>query len=136
MPLSTQSFPSSRHRVKESGAENIQKGGLWDPSLDATSFLKKTLLPVEAKVEMDSLREDQLVGQTMRQLGQALDASNLAFSKLMRGKASAEEEVLIVTDRVRELLTEISKEALGLSARNVELHAEVERLRGELAQRE
>ncbi|KAL9276904.1 hypothetical protein ACSQ67_025546 [Phaseolus vulgaris] len=52
------------------------------------------------------------------------------------GKASAEEEVLIVTDRVRELPTEISKEALGLSARNVELHAEVERLRGELARRE
>jgi len=33
-------------------------------------------------------------------------------------------------------LTEKSKKALGLSARNVELHAEVERLRGELAQQE
>jgi len=34
------------------------------------------------------------------------------------------------------LLTEKSKEALGLSARNAELIAEVEKLRGELAQPE
>jgi len=33
-------------------------------------------------------------------------------------------------------LTEKYKEALGLSVRNAKLHAEVERLRGELAQRE
>ncbi|KAL9297730.1 hypothetical protein ACSQ67_023626 [Phaseolus vulgaris] len=33
--------------VQESGKDNLQKGGLWDPSLDATSFLEKTLLPVE-----------------------------------------------------------------------------------------
>jgi len=138
--------PARDIKVQKSGRESIRKGGLWDPSLDATSFLEKTLFPIEARVEMDSFREDQLVGQTTRQLGQALAASRLAFSKLMMGKASVEEEVLRVTDRVRELqmtcqetkvlFTEKSKEALGLSARNVELHVEVERLIGELAQRE
>jgi len=64
----------------------------------------------------------------------------------MKGKASTEEEVLKATEQVGELqmtcqetkvlLTKKSKEALGLSTRNAELHAEVERLRGELAQRE
>jgi len=55
----------------------------------------------------------------------------------MRGKASAEEEVLKAVEQVGELqrtchetkvlLTEKYKEALGLSARNAELHAEVDR---------
>jgi len=64
----------------------------------------------------------------------------------MRGKASVEEEVLKVVEQVGELqmtcqetrvlLTEKSKEALGLSARNVELHVGVERLKEELVQRE
>jgi len=130
--------------VQESGVENLRKGGLWDPSLDATSFLEKDLLPTEARVELDSLRGDQLVSQSMRQLGQALVANCLAFSKLMRGKSSAEEKVLRVAKQVGELqvtcqetkvlLAEKSKEALGLSTRNAELIAEVERLRGELAQ--
>jgi len=77
--------------VHESGGDNLRKGGLWDPSLDATSFFEKTLLPVEARVELDNLREDQLVGQIVGQLGQYLAANCLALSKLMRGKASAEE---------------------------------------------
>jgi len=49
--------------------------------LDATFFLEKTLLPAEAKEELDNLREDQLVGQTVRQLGQALATNCLALSK-------------------------------------------------------
>jgi len=47
------------------------KGGLWDPSLDAPSLLEKTLLPTKAQEELNNLEEDQLIGQTVRQLGQA-----------------------------------------------------------------
>ena len=52
--------------VQESMGENLRNGGLWDPSLDAPSFLGKTLLPTEAREELDNLEDDQLMGQTVR----------------------------------------------------------------------
>jgi len=52
--------------------------------LDAPSFLEKTLLPTEAKEELDNLEEDQLIEKTVRQLGQALAANCLVLSKLRR----------------------------------------------------
>jgi len=134
--------------VQESKREDLQKGGLWDPSFDAPSFLEKTLLPTKAREELDSLEEDQLMGQTVRQLGQALVANCLVLSKLRRWKNSAKKEALKVVklvQRVKELqttqqetkalLTKKSKEALELSAKNVELHAEVDRLKEELAKK-
>jgi len=127
--------------VQESRGENLRKGGLWDPSLDAPSFLEKTLLPTAVKEELDSLEEDQLMGQTVRQ---ALATNCLGLSKLRRWKDSTKEGALKVaelTQRVgklqmmhqetKVLLTEKSKEALELSAKNVKLHAEVDRLREE-----
>ena len=71
---------------------------MWDPSLDAPSFLEKTLLPTEAREELDTLGEDQLVGQTMRQLGQALAANCLIFFRFRRWKDSAKEEALRVAE--------------------------------------
>jgi len=41
-------------------------GGLWDPTLDAPTFLEKTLLSAQAKEKLESLEEDQLVEQAVR----------------------------------------------------------------------
>jgi len=82
--------------------------------LDAPSFLEKTLLPTEAREEMDNLEEDQLIGKTVRQLGQALPANCLVLSKLRRWKDSAKEEVLKVAEQVGELQMELSKEDMAL----------------------
>jgi len=62
-------------------------GGLWDPTLNAPTFLEKTLLSVQAKEKLENLEEVQLVEQAVKQLGQALDANFLAISKLRDGKA-------------------------------------------------
>jgi len=58
LPLPSPS-PARDIREQKSRGENHQKGALWDPSLDATSFLEKTLLPVEVREELDNLKEDQ-----------------------------------------------------------------------------
>ena len=50
--------PARDIRVQDCEGENLQKGGLWDPSLDAISFLEKTLLPVDDKEELDNLMFD------------------------------------------------------------------------------
>jgi len=50
--------------------------------LDAPSFLEKILLPTKAKEKLESLEEDHLVEQAVRQLGKALTANCLAISKL------------------------------------------------------
>jgi len=57
-------------------------GGLWDPTLDAPTYVEKTLLSAEAKEKLECLEEDQLVEQVVRQLRQALAANCLAISKL------------------------------------------------------
>ncbi|KAK7342312.1 hypothetical protein VNO80_25259 [Phaseolus coccineus] len=146
-------FPPRNTVAQESREENLQEGGLWDPTLDAPFFLKKTLLPTKAKEKLESLGEDPLMGQTARQLGQALAANCLVFLILRRWKDSAKEEVLKAAELVqrvgglmleveelqsthRETKTENSKEALDLSAKNAELHTEVEKLREELAKKD
>ena len=65
--------------VHESGGENLQKGGLWDPSLDATSFLEKTLLLAEAMVELDNLREEKLPRRKLPRPLQAYDREGLGW---------------------------------------------------------
>jgi len=42
--------------VQESVDASAQEGGLWDPNLDAPTFLEKTLLSAQAKEK--SLEED------------------------------------------------------------------------------
>ena len=67
-------------------------GGLWDPTLDAPTYLEKTLLSAEAKEKLECLEEDKLVEQATRKLGQALVANCLAISKLRGWKGSTKEE--------------------------------------------
>ena len=77
--------PSRDIAVQESARAPV--GGLWDPNLDAPTYLEKTLLSAEVKEKLEHLEEDQLVEQATRQLGQALAAHYL------RGwKGSAKEE--------------------------------------------
>jgi len=52
--------------VQESVGVSVPEGGLWDPTLDAPSFLEKTLLTTNAKEKLKSLEEDQLVKQAVR----------------------------------------------------------------------
>jgi len=73
--------PSSRDIVMQENAR-APVGGLWDPTLDAPTYLEKTLLSAEAKEKLECLEEDQLVEQAVRQLGQALDVNCLTISKL------------------------------------------------------
>ena len=154
--------PHSRDMVvvQEDEGTSAPEGRLWDPSLDAPSFLKKILLSAKAKEKLESLEEDQPVEQAVRQLGQALAANCLAISKMRGWKGSAKEEshkvvelsqqveglkqetarLLEELQRTQEeamtLLTENSKEALELSNKNTELQAEVERLKGELTKKD
>ena len=125
--------------VQESVGASAPVGGLWDPTLDAPTFLEKTLLSVQSKEKLESLEEDQLVEQAVRQLGHALVASCLAISKLRGWKCSTKEETHKVVklsrqmdglkhettklneklqqtqEESRVLLTKKSKEALELS---------------------
>ena len=78
--------------VQESVGVSALMGGLWDLTLDAPTFLEKTLLSAQAKEKLESLEEDQLVEQAVRQLGQALAANFLAISKLRGWKGSVKEE--------------------------------------------
>ena len=78
--------------VQEDEDRSALEGRLWDPSLDALSFLENTLLSVKAKEKLESLEEDQLVEQAVRQLRQAMAATCLAISKLRGWKGSAKEE--------------------------------------------
>jgi len=55
--------------VQEGKGTIFQEEGLWDPNLDAPSFLEKVLLPTKTKEKMTDIEEDRLVGQPMRQLG-------------------------------------------------------------------
>jgi len=63
--------PPSRDTVVVQEDEGISapEGGLWDPNLDAPSFLEKTLLSSKEKEKLESLEEDQLVELAVRQLG-------------------------------------------------------------------
>jgi len=65
------SLPPSRDMVvvQEDEDTSAPEEGLWDPNLDAPSFLEKTLLSVKAKEKLENLKEDHLVEQAMRQLG-------------------------------------------------------------------
>jgi len=64
------------------------------------SFLEKTLLPTEAKEELNNLGEDQLIGQMRRQLGQALAANRLVFSRFKRWKYLANKEAFKAVEHV------------------------------------
>jgi len=126
--------------------------------LDAPSFLEKALLPSKAKEKLMGLEEDLVVGETMRQLGQALATSFLVVSKLKEWRGPIEKkshEVVELHQQVgnlkremtklheelqqarqslqeaKALLTEKSKEALGLSKEKTKLLAEMERLKRE-----
>jgi len=131
------------------------EGGLWDPNLDAPTFLENTLLSAQAKEKLESLEKDQLVKQAVRQLGQALAANCLAISQLRGWKGSAKEESHKVSElsqqvgglrqeteelqrlqqEAKALLTEKSKEVLEISNKNADLQVEVERLNVEVAKR-
>jgi len=143
--------------VQEAEGTSVQEEGLWDPNLDAPSFLQKVILPTKTKEKLIGIEGDLLVGQAMRQLGQALATSCLAISKLIEWKGSAEkrshkviellhqvgslkqettklyEEFQQSQQEAKALLTEKSKEALELSEKNASLQVEVERHKEELA---
>jgi len=55
--------------VQEGEGTSVQEEGLWDPSLDVLSFLKKVLLPNKAKEKLINTEEDRLVGEVISQLG-------------------------------------------------------------------
>ena len=74
--------PSNDVVVQESAGVSAPVGGLWDPTLDAPSFLEKILLSAKTKEKLESLEEDRLVEQAVRQLGQALAMNCLAIFKL------------------------------------------------------
>jgi len=61
--------PSRDIVVQESVGVSVPEGGLWDPTLDAPSFLEKILLSAKAKEKLESLEEDQLVELVVKQLG-------------------------------------------------------------------
>jgi len=141
--------------LQERVGASVLVGGLWDPTLNTPTFLEKALLSTQAKEKLESLEEDQLVEQAVRQLGQALAANCLAISKLRGWQGSAKKEsdkVVKLSRQVdglqhessklhqeqeesRALLIEKSKEALNLSTKNAKLQAEVENLKEELAKR-
>jgi len=52
--------------VQESEGVSAIEGGLWDPNLDASSFLEKNLLFAKAKEKLESQEEEQLVEQAVR----------------------------------------------------------------------
>jgi len=105
--------------VQEDEGTSAPEGGLWDPNMDATSFLEKTLLSTKAKEKLESLEEDQLVDQVVRQLGQALAINCLAISKLRGWKGLAKETSLKVV--------ELSQRAGGLEQGIAKLHEELQR---------
>lgn len=102
------------------------------------------------------LEEDRLVGETMRQLGQALATNCLVASKMKEWRGSAEKKSHDVVElhhqignlegelqqsrrtqqEAKALLAEKSQEALGLSEEKVKLLDEVERLKEELVQKD
>ena len=82
--------------------------------MDAPSFLEKTLLSAKAKEKLESLEEDQLVEQAVRQLGQALTTNCLAISKLRGWKGSAKEE--------SHKVVELSQQVGGLKQETTKLH--------------
>jgi len=85
--------------VQEGEGTNVQEEGLWDPNLDAPSFLEKVLLPTKTKEKLTGIKED-------RMLGQALAISCLAISKPREWKGSAQKkshEVILLIQQVGSL---------------------------------
>jgi len=78
--------------VQEGEGTSTPEKGLWDPNLDAPSFLEKILLPTKDKEKLESLEEDHLVEQVVRLLREALAVNYLSISKLRGWKGSAKEE--------------------------------------------
>ena len=103
--------------VQESVNANAPEGGLWDPTLNVPTFLDKTLLCAHFKEKLESLEEDQLVEQVVRQLGQALSANCLVISKLRGWKGSAKEE--------SHKVAELSRQVDGLKQETTKLHEEL-----------
>jgi len=95
--------PSQNIVVQEGVGASAPVGGLWDPTLNAPTFLEKTFLSAQANEKLESLEEDQLVEQAVRQLGQALVVNCLTISKLTGWKGSAKEE----THKVAELSRQV-----------------------------
>ena len=117
-------------------------------------------MPNKAKEKLIDIKEDRLVGEAVRQLGQGFSTSCLAIFKLKRWKGSTENKSLKVTQLLQQvedlkqrttklqeelqqshqeakvLLTEKSKEALDLSDKNATLLVEVDKLKEELAQKD
>jgi len=108
------------------------------------------------KGRLENLEEDPLMEHMSRQLGEALVANSILLSKMRKEKELANKEVLQTAElkcQVIGLILEVEKlrrthqetkallfgkfqEALGLYARNNDLRTEVERLRGELPDRD
>jgi len=89
--------------VQKGEGTSAPKEGLWDPNLDAPSFLEKILLPTKTKERLDGLEEYHLVEQVVRQLGKALATNCLAISKPREWKGSTKKK----SHDVAELLQQV-----------------------------
>ena len=71
--------------------------------MDTHSFLEKVLLLNKTKEKLIGIEEDRLVGEAMRQMGQALATSFLAISKLKEWNGSVEKKSHEVTELLQQV---------------------------------
>ena len=76
--------------IQEGKAESSKGKNLWDPILDAPTFLEKALLPAEERERLMAHDENHLVREAKRQFGQTFATSCLAATKMKERKAIEE----------------------------------------------
>jgi len=74
--------------IQEGEAESSKGKNLWDPSLNAPTFLEKALLPAEEREMLMAHDENHFVREAIRQFSQALPTSCLAATKMKERKVA------------------------------------------------
>jgi len=81
-PSEGQNPPRDMMVVREGKAKSSKRGNLWNPSLDATTFLEEVLLRAEEKEKLMAHDENHLVREAIRKFGQVLATCCLAAAKM------------------------------------------------------
>ena len=87
-PSEGQTMPQDMMVVREGEIESSKRRNLWNPRLDAPTFLEEVLLSAEEKERLMTHNENHLVREAIRKFDQALATSCLGAAKIKERKVT------------------------------------------------
>ena len=81
-PEEGQTLPRDVVVFQEGEAESLKRPNIWDPNLDAPSYIEEVMLHPEEMEKLVTHDEGHLIREAIRRFGQALATTCLATTKI------------------------------------------------------